>query len=91
MSDFNPINPSATTPFPPPTPSNVGDIYNAWDPSSFARSYNLKLITYDTSSNATRIDFYKNASSFSNTGSLVYSQEYQYSGSNVIAALTILP
>ena len=90
MSTFNPQNPSQTTPFPYTSPTK-GDIYNQWDPSVFPRSYNLKLITYDTGSNITRIDYYSGATSFTSTGSLVFSHEYQYVGSNATGIITLLP
>lgn len=75
-------NPSETTPFPFNAPDK-GQAYNRFDPSVYPYTYNLKIITYDTSSNATQIDFYSGAGSFTDTGSLEFSHYLEYSGSNV--------
>jgi hypothetical protein len=67
------------------TPPDKGSSFHAQDPSIYPGSYNLKLISY-SGSLPIQIDFYVNAQSISNTGSLVFTQQMQYDGSgNCIA------
>jgi len=80
MSDFNPQYPNESEPRITEA-QNPSTYYNQLDPSSFPGSYNYKKFTYDGTGNVTQIDFYNGATSFSNSGSLVFTQQYQYSGS----------
>lgn len=73
-------NPSATTPFPYMAP-NPAFSYGSLDSNVFPRTYNLRKITW-VADNPTEIDFYTGATSFADSGSLVFKHLIQYDGSN---------
>lgn len=86
MTEFNPIQINETSGSRPLFAPDKGQSFHAVDPTIYPGSYNLYIMN-SIGVDTYQINYYTGASSFINTGSLMFTEMREYSGSLITKQL----